>query len=63
MTDPTHNNLSLGSPPSRAAGRKDAVAIWRLNRRHKRNALNGETIGGGQGIALLIENPDCKRKN
>jgi (methylthio)acryloyl-CoA hydratase len=40
------NSLGMQLPPSLAVDRKSAVAILRLNRAHKHNALDDETIIG-----------------
>ena len=46
MMKPSQNGFAVSLPPSLSAERHDKVAILRLNRPHKRNALDDETITG-----------------
>jgi enoyl-CoA hydratase/carnithine racemase len=46
MMKRSQNSFAFSLPPSLGAERHDEVAILRLNRAHKRNALDDETIIG-----------------
>jgi acetyl-CoA acyltransferase 2 len=49
--------IALGHPLGATGARISATLVYELRRRRGRFGLGSACIGGGQGIALLIENP------
>lgn len=48
--------IAIGHPLAASGTRLTMTALYELKRRKKRFALVGACIGGGQGIALVVEN-------
>jgi len=59
--DPSKSNVNggavaLGHPLGASGSRITSTLIYELKRRNAKYAIGGACIGGGQGIALLLEN-------
>jgi len=58
-TNPNGSGISLGHPLGATGARLVLTLMYQLRRSGKRYGIASACIGGGQGIAILIENPQA----
>lgn len=60
--NPDGGAVAIGHPLAASGTRISMHAAYRLRQSNKQYAVVSACIGGGQGIALVLENPDYKKR-